>query len=262
MSEFWLQDDDSNTLELESNVPVLTLGGTTRSYKVDNYAGAPGGILRGFGTPAAKKFKFTRREKTEDGDNNAWNSRRNAFLRWLTFPKWKNLWLYIRNGEDTFTVKTQVYISKVGDEKYKYIKVSDDRTIELISPSGLFKKTTANTDTLAITGSTSQSLAVTNNGTWEASIQCKFTPTADQTLFSVWIADSYGFILEKTSFPASEQIVYDTDDNSLTIDGETQLLSQYLTGGSIFNLPAGSSTLYIQCSGAGSFAYSYYERYV
>lgn len=261
MAFFWLQDEDSNTLALDDNVQELTLGGNKRAFKVIEFAGAAGGFIRGFGTPGPKRLIVKRKEKAEAGDSTAWNSRRNDYQSWFTRSRTNKVWLYIRNGEDTFTIRTRVYATDIGDDKYKFMRITDMRDIVLTMPKGVYENVTATTATVAITSSSTQSIALTNNGLWETPITCKFTPTGDESLFSAQIADQYGFQLEKTSFLAGLEIIYNTGTNALTIDGETESLPQFLTAGGVFNIPAGSSTLNVRCSGPGSFTYEYNERY-
>jgi phage-related protein len=103
-------------------------------------------------------------------------------------------------------------------------------------------------------------VSIANNGIWDTPIQLKYTPTANETLFQVRKTDNFGIRLEG-SFNAGEQIIYDTSDNTLTIDGTEQNLAQFRTGGSVFNIDPGTNDIYVQCSGAGTFAYEFNERY-
>jgi len=194
--------------------------------------------------------------------NTTWNSTRNDFFEWINTANWDNLWFYIKHNDGTTITRTRCYPSPSSSEKYNYIKVSEAMTFEFLCPKPYFTNTTASTGTKAIADSSEHSQAITNNGNLETSIQCKFTPTGTETLFQVELADDYGFRLEKYNFAAAEQIVYDTADGSMTINSLSVNASQYLTAGTIFNLPIGASTLYITCSGAGTFAWSFSERYI
>lgn len=261
MAQFWLQDQDSNILNLDNSVQMISLGGNSRNYKIVDYAGAPGGAIRGFGNPGPKKFKVSRKEKAESGDITAWNSRRNDYLKFFTLSRYKKLWLYVRDGEDTFTVRTEVIVDKIGDDSYKYYRITDNvKSISLISPKGLFENITASTGSQAIPDATEQTVTITNNGIWETPAIFSFTPTGAETLFQVKLTDEYAFRIEG-SFTAGSIISYNTADNSLTIGGLDANSAQYITGGSVFNVPPGQDDIYVLCSGAGLFAWSYNERY-
>lgn len=259
MAQFWLSDG-TNTLELDNNIQEMTLGGNKRNYKVVPFAGAAGGFIRGFGTANSKKFIVRRKELAEGGDSSFYNSRRNDYLSWFTRPAYEEIYLYVRDGEDSFTVRTRVYVENIGSEKFSFVRITDMRDIALISPKGLFENITASTDTEAITGSSAQNVSFTNLGTWETPIILKFTPTANETLFNVELADQFGVNLSG-QFLAGKEIAYNTADNSLTIDSETQNTGQFLTSGGSFNIPPGDVTLKVQTSGPGSFSYEFNERY-
>ena len=260
---FWLYDDSSSdTLILDSTVQEVSIGGADRDYKVIDYAGAPGGQIRGFGVIGPRKLRVGRKEKAESGDINFFNSRRENLIEWFSKPRYKNIWLYIRNGEDDTTVRTRAYPQQISDDKFKFLRITDMKSFDLLLPDGVFQNISASTGTLAITGSTTQQQALTNNGTWETPIELKFTPTGNETLFQVELSDQFGIRLEKNDFTAGQQIVYNTLDGSMTIGGLDVLPSQFLTAGTVFNIPPGACTLDIKCSGAGTFAWSYNERYI
>jgi hypothetical protein len=257
---FWLQDDDANKLILDSTVQELTLGGNKRAFKVVEFLGAAGGFVRGFGNVSQKKFIVTRTEKIESGDETAFNSRRFDFTKWFSYPRWKNIWFYILDGESSITMRTKVYAVQIPEDKYKYYHIATGRSFMLVSPKGIFENTTADTDTEAITSSLEQTVSITNDGIWDTPIKLKFTPTGNETVFQVRKTDNFSVRLEG-NFNAGDQVVYDTADNSLTIDGVEQNPTQYITSGSVFNIDPGTQDLYVKTSGAGTFAYEFNERY-
>lgn len=258
---FWLQDSDSNILQLDSNVQEISLGQTKRAYSVDEYIGAPGGMIRGFGNPGPKKFIVSRIEKAESGDYNAWNSRRDDFQKFFSLVTYKQLYFYVRNGEDDTTYYTQVYPTSIGSDAYKYYRISDKRSFELISPKGLFVNAASTTGSQAVQGATTTTVSITNNGTWDCPIQLKYTPSSNASSFQVMFADGYGVRLYKSDyFLSGEQVVYDTSDNTMTINGNNVNPTQYITGGSVFNVPPGTFDLDVLCSHAGTFAYEFYDR--
>jgi hypothetical protein len=261
MAQYWLYDG-TNTLELDERIVKLSLGGNKRAFSFKNYMGANGASIRGFGEYSTKKFILTRIEKAESGDLSAWNSRRNDFMIWATKARVTDVWLYQKDGENSITMRTKVYFSKIPSDQYDHLLISKERPFELISPSGVWENTTATTDTEAITSSVEQTVSITNNGNIEAPIQCKFTPTGNETLFSCYLYNNYGFTLERSFFTAGQQIIYDTEDNVMTIAGTEVELAQYLTAGSVFNIPTGTFNLYVKCSGPGTFAYSFNQRYI
>lgn len=261
MSEVWLSDQDSNTLELESTINELTLGGMKRNFKILDYVGTNGGVIKGFGTMKSRKFKVARKEKVEGSDNNFFNSRRLDYTSWFTRPRTDTIYLNIRNGEDTKTYRTQVYTMDIGSDKSGNLKITDMRSMTLESPSGVFDNITATTDTEAITGGTEASVAIANGGILETSIICNFTPSANATIYQVIAFDTYGFRLEG-SFNSGVEISLDTSDGTLLIDSVEQKLSQYLTSGGLFNINPGSNTLKVYSDASGTFDYSFNERVI
>lgn len=265
MAFFWLYDG-TNTLELDSVVNGLTLGGSKRNFEVIEFAGTNGGSIRGFGNYQPKTIIVTRKEIAESGDSTAWNSRRNDFMLWFTAPAYKIIWFYVKNGEGTLTLRTRVYCQEIDQDSYKYYRITEsERAFKLISPDGFFENVTAtdNSSTpLAIVDNTENTVAITNAGNIECPCIFYFTPTANQTSFQVKLADGYGFKLEQTYFLAGKEIKYNTLDGSLYIDNVLQNPLQFLTAGSIFQLPPGAVNIYVTCSGAGSFEYEFYTRYI
>lgn len=265
MAYFWLYDG-TNTLDIDATVNGLSLGGSKRNFDVIEFAGSNGGSIRGFGNYQPKTIIVTRKERAEGTDATAWNSRRNDLMKWFTRPAYQTIYFYVKDGEASNTLRTRVYCQELDQDSYKYYRVTEnERAFKLISPTGYFENVTANTNALsplAITSNTEQTITFTNNGNIECPLLCQFTPTANETSFQVNLAEGYGFKLEETYFLAGQEIIYDTSNGGLTINGAAQSPLQFLTAGSIFQIPPGSVTLYITCSGAGSFEYSFNERYI
>ena len=263
MSDVYLYDG-TNTLELDSEAVEITIGGNSRRFDFIDYAGQSGSQIRGIGSYSRKKFVVTHKEYAESGDTNAWNSRKTDFESWFTRPVWDTIWLYIVAGEGTPTIRTRVYCTKIPDMVLSYLKFADSRSFEIVSIDGIFESTSSTSDTLAITGSTEQEDTIVVTGTIEASPVFSYTPTGDsETLFRVKTAENYLFeITHPTAFNAGSEIAYDMSTGKLTFGGAQVIAGQYLTKGSPFNLPVGTNTVYITCSGAGTFGWSYNARYI
>jgi hypothetical protein len=266
--QYWLQDKDANTLDLGLNVQQITLGANKRDFKVTSFAGAPGGFIRGFGTPDPKKFVVSRQERIQNGDVTAWNSARMEFMKWFTRSRTEDIYLHIKLGDESIETKTLVYCTKLGADKFKNQKITDSRPFELISPKGILEKIPpAETGSEEISeqdiidGDGNITIPVTNDGLWETPLICEFTPTGDEFTFGVQTADQFGFVLTGVPFPAGKKIIYNTGDNSLSIDGIIQKTINFLTSGGVFNLPPGDSDLVVNVSGAGNFTYIFTERY-
>lgn len=260
MAQFWLYDG-TNTLDLDATVQELKLGGSKRSYKVAPFAGSAGGFIRGFGTVGSKTFSFSRKEKVEGSDITAWNSRRNDLASWALRSRTENIYLRIRDGENSFTVQTLIYFTEIGVDKYKNYRITDMKEYKMISPKGVLENIVATTGSQAVVEG-DNTVTVVNSGIMECPIKCKFTPTGIESKFGTRIADQFGFVLEKLYFSSGLQIVYDTADNRLTIDGESQKVTQFLSSGSVFMLPPGSTDLLVNVSGPGTFAYEFNTRFV
>ena len=264
MANFWLYlaDDSSATLNLDDEVNELTLGGNKRRFKFLDYAGQSGAAVRGFGSYGKKTYLVTRIDKIETGDTTAWNSRRNDFMKHFTTPVYKTQYLYLADGEASITARTQIYTEEIPSDKYKNYRISDKRTFKIISPSGVWENTTATTGSLAITSSTEQTTTITNNGIIECPMTVEFTPTANETEFRIKIAEGYG-IKFGGSFIAGVKISYNMKTGILTIGGSEVNTASYISAGtSPFQIPVGSTIAYIKTSGAGTFEYSFNERYI
>jgi hypothetical protein len=260
---FWLYDG-TNTYSLDDNVVSLVIGGVNRNYEVKNFAGADGGYITGDGNLTTNTISFSRKNRLDSTSSTAWNASRNTLISWFTKAKTTDLYLRILNGEGTATYETKIKPMKKGDVQFSTLGITNAESFDFTSEWGYFQIITGSetTDTLAITGSTEQTLEVTNSGNIETPIECNFTPTGAESLFQVTLADSYGFRLEKTNFAAGVEIKYTTADGKLYFDDVEQKASQYLTAGSVFKIPPGTFNLYILCSGAGSFDYSFKARII
>jgi hypothetical protein len=167
----------------------------------------------------------------------------------------------MRDGEDAKDLKTRVYPTDFGDEAMSHYNKIDDRTIKFIAPSGVWQNDNSSTGSEAITGSVAQTVTITNNGNVECPAVFKFTPTSNETSFKVKLVNSYEFTLAGT-FTAGVEIKYDMKDNKFYINSIEYQTSQFLTNGSVFMLPPGSNSVEVTCSGAGTFAYEFNERYI
>lgn len=256
--------DGTNTLELDNECTEIKIGGNTRRYKFIDYLGQSGSQIRGTGSYSNKKIIVTHKEYTEGADTNAWNSRKIDFEKFFTYPVWKPIWLYVVDGEGSVTVRTQVYCTKIPDFRLKFLKVSDNRSFEIVSKSGIFESTSTTTDTLAITGSTEQTDSIVVTGSIEAWPIFSYTPTGStEDKFRVKLSENYLFELTHTGyFNAGIKVSYDMSTGLLTFGGARVIAGQYLSKGSPFSLPVGTSATYVKCSGAGTFEWSYKARYV
>lgn len=260
MAMFWLQDEDGNILNLDDNIQKVTLGATKRNYSLVDFAGANGGYIKGFGSASSKKFVVSRREKIESGDKSFFNSRRDDILAFMNIPRWKKLYFYVRNGEDSATYRTEVFCNQIGSEKFEFLHITDAKEFELISPSGLFENIVETTDSQSIIGGVNTSVSITNTGTWECPAQLIYTPSSNASIIQFQIADEFGVRLEKLYFNSGSEVIYDTKDNSLSIGGQKVQTSQYLTDGGTFNFPIGSFVLKVFSDVSGTFEYIYTER--
>lgn len=257
---YWL-DDESSTYALDSNAYNINLGTPKRRYSLKEYVGAHGGYIQGTGLYETREIRIDVRF-TNVGGNNTWTTTRNNLWNWINKAKHETLWLYIKHNDDSTETRVRVYPTPSGSEIYDFINVSKEFGIRFLCEKPYFQNTTASTGSETVTDSSEHTFSINNTGKLETSCQFKFTPTADATSFQVEIANNYGFTLEKVSFPAGSQIVYDTANGALTIGGVSYNARQYLTSGSIFNLPIGTNSVYVTCSGAGTFAYTFYTRWI
>lgn len=258
MAYYYLYDGTS-TYELDEKVWKLDLGMPKRNWKIDKNAGGHGGILRGQGFYEDRTISIELRFRGTGAT--AIDSVRNTFLIWINKAHWQSLYFYIKHANGTTITRTQCFPSPNGGESYKTLRASDALEFSFYCPNPFFSNVSADTGTLAITSGTEQTQSVTNDGNIDCPIKCKFTPTSAETFFQVKLAEDYGFTLTG-NFQSGVQLVYDTANGSLTIGGVDVSVSQYLTAGSVFNILSGANTLYITCSGAGTFAWEFAERYV
>ena len=261
MDNLWLQDEYGNKLILDNRVINMNIGTLKRDYTVEEFAGAAGGQIKGFGKIKSRKLSVKVIDfvanTTED---NFFNSSRDSFLIYMTKARYINMWLYM-NRADGKTVRALCYVQEIGGNNFSSVKYSDPTEFVILLPKGLYENVSPSTQTKTIIDSSEHTLIFTNNGLYNCPGRFKFTPTANETSFRVELADQFGFILQG-SFLAGKEIVYNTGNNILTINGLYVPLKQYLTGGYLFNLPVGNVELVIQCSGAGNFELEYNERFI
>lgn len=262
MSSYYLFDG-TDTLNLDDTVQEITLGGLKRDFKVKDYIGANGGIITGTGNFGQRKFVISRKEKAESGDDSAWNSRRSDYLQWFLKNKYTDVWLYVENGEGTIIARTIVYCTDIGSEKYKFLKISDARSITLVSPSGVFEKTTTTdyTGYTGLSGSGSITLSpaiasmVDTPGIWS------ITPNATLNSAKIWIAESIGFTIAGP-FSSGDELIYNHSTNTFTIAGVSYNIANYLQSGGRFVMPSGTTTIYYYFSASIDLELSINERYV
>lgn len=260
MAYLWIYDaTNDETLNLDSICRNINLGGNKRSFDIVEFAGADGGYVKGYGNYSPKTYKIGRIEYKEAGDVHFWNSRRDDCIKFFTKPPYVSLYLYMKNGENDATYRTPIVCTDIADLDMKNMISSGDYLITLVAYEGFLTKTTATTDSLSITSSSAHILSITNNGLIECAPTFNFTPTGTEESYAVKLGESYGFLLEGT-FTAGYEISYNMGTGVLSIGGAMVSLSNYLTKGSRFKIPSGTYTIYITCSGPGSFDYEFYER--
>jgi hypothetical protein len=250
--------DLTTTLNLDDEVSKLNLGGSKRGFSLIEFAGQNGAMIKGTGNFGAKTIKFSRREYAVNSDYHAWNSRRDTFIALMTKAANVPVYMVIQTATSTYW-RTRVYCQEIASLLMNYIKVGDVDEFTLISPDGFFECQTKTTATTAITTGAEQTIAMTNSGNIGCPITCKFTPTGNETILQCLIYDNYGFRLEGT-FSAGIEITYHTGTGAMTINGLTVNSKNYLTWGSVFEIPAGSSNIYVGASGPCSFIYDFYAR--
>ena len=212
------------------------------------------------GNFSPKIFKIQHSEYAESGDETAWNSRRRDFIKLFCKDVMDAIWIYQLDGESVNEMRTRVYATDLPNDKIKYIKHFEDREIELIAPDGVWTYTTPVSDSEAILGATEQTKDIVNDGLINACPIFSYTPTGNQTSFQVKLTEGFMFRLDG-SFANAKTVSYNMRNGELVIDSAVVDASNYLTLGSPFALPASStSTVYITCSGAGLFEYTFYSR--
>lgn len=260
MAYFWISNG-TTTLNLDDYVSSLEVGGLKRNFNVEDFAGTNGGYLKGIGNFSPRKLKFQKIERAEGTDGTAFNSRRNDFMAFFLKPFWEDWYFYIKDGEGTSTYRTLCYCTDIDSDKYKYVRISDDKKFEIILPNPVFESTTVNSTNVAITGSNEQTVTITVGGNTDANPIYSFTPTAAETSFQVSSSEGWKWRLDGT-FALGVQISFNMGNGELTIGGAVVDLTSYLIAGSPFPLVCGTNTIYVKCSGAGTFNYSYSNRIV
>lgn len=253
--------DGSTYYNFDSNMEKIDLGIPGRKYRVMEYAGAAGGKLKGQGQYKYRKIRVTKKLHNISG-NTTWDSTRDSLFAWINKANWETLYFDLTKNDGSTQLRTRVYPDVSGNEAYSFVKVSDTMTFDFYAPNPYFKNISSSTGTESVTDSSEHSFSVTNNGNAECPVIIKYTPTADQTSFQCEIANNFGIKVEKASFLAGEEITINTGTGAMTIAGSTVGIELYWTAGGLFFLRPGSNTLYVTCSGAGSFGYEFYERYI
>lgn len=258
---FWLSDD-STTVDLGDEVKEITLGESERSYEIARFARSNGGYLRGIGNYSPKKFEFLRDDYiTQTAELHAWNEQRNNFMLWFTKPVYKDVYLNMQYSTDTIELRTLVYPLKLPSDKFSETwNTNFNRSFEMISPSGTWQNTSATTGTTAIGSTSEQAVDITNDGILECTPIFSFTPDGAGTIFQVKLADGYMFRLEGT-FSSGVAIDYYMLDGTLKINNAMVDATNYLTAGSPFSFPAGSTSVFVTAS-VGTFGWDFNEKYV
>jgi hypothetical protein len=261
MANFWLSDDDSNTLDLDENVTEISMGSMKRSFSIIDNMGTNGGTIRGFGTFKSRTFEVSRRDYATGSETNFVNDTRDNFLKFFTAQRTKNIYFNVRSADDTKTYRTKVYTTDIGADKFNYITINESKSFKLISPTGIFYDITETTDTTSISANVEETISLSVNGTIESPLICEFVPDTNCSLFQVIRNDDFGFRLQG-DFTAGQKIAFNTATNELSIAGVLQKTSQFLTGGSLFNLFADTTELYVLADQDGDFSYRYNARYI
>lgn len=262
MSYYYLKTG-SDTLVLEDTVSELSLGGIKREFGVTNFIGADGGVVTGSGSIGSRKFTISRKEKVESGDGSAWNSRRSDYLKWFLKNKDVDVWLYVEDGESSIVTRTLVYCTDIGSEKYKNIRISGDRSITLVSPSGVFESTTTTdyTGYTGLTGYGSITLSPAVDSMLDVPGIWTINPNATLNTAKIWIAESIGFSLAGP-FSSGVDIIYDHKENTFTLGIITYNISNYLQSGGRFTIPSDTATIYYYFSASVDLDLSIYKRYI
>lgn len=256
---YYFLDDETNTLDLDSTFFTVNLGTPRRRYSIIPFGGSNGGYINGTGLYESREIVITTRYTSTN--INTWTSTRNNLFDWINKAKWEEVNFKIKFDDDSTIVKTRVYPSPANAEVYNFIRVSERVSFRFLCEKPYFENVTGTTGSQAIPDNSTQTVNIDNTGKYETSAKFKFTPTGNETLFQVELANNFGFTLGG-SFNAGVQVVYDTGNNSLTIGGVAFNALQFLTSGGPFNMPVGAVDYFVTTSGPGSFAYEFNERYV
>lgn len=256
MSYFYFQvDGEVDQLILDTNAIEMNLPGISRNYeKIELFNNTA--YITGSGNFKSSELTFTARYR-KGTYNTAWNDLRYAITRWIGITKRKALYFYIvdSNG-DTF--RTRVYPQSYGTESYRTINISNDISFSFFMKDGYYEKVTASSTTTTLTGTTVETLNVTNNGLLPVPPLIEFTPSATATQLQVTTNEGYGFKIEG-SWSSGTIIQYDCKTSNVYINGN--ITAGLQTAGSVFTLEPGTSTLYIYAQ-AGDFEVSINERYI
>lgn len=256
---YYYLDNLSTTYNFDTNVLDIDLGTPKRKYNIEDSAGTHGGIITGLGNYEPRTIKVTKKFSTTS--NTTWDATRTAFMTWINTSVNSTIYFCVKHNDGTTITRTRCYPSPGGSEKFKWIKSNEPWSFEFLCPKPYFENTTASTGSESVVDTTEHTFTVNNTGILDVPAIFTFTPTGAETMFQCLIADSFGFRLEGT-FTAAKEISFNMANNSLTIDSISQNLNQFLTSGGIFNLAIGSQSIYVRCSGPGTFGYSFYTRFI
>jgi hypothetical protein len=251
--------DGTNTYNLDSNAKVISFGYPGRINNFVQYAGGNGAVYRGFGRYTNRQISITFRFR--ESPVPIGSSDRQTLVRFLTLPSSTDLWLRRLLSDESTWTKIKVYPQLKANEVYNTMKISDRITINFETEKAFFEAESSTTGSSAISDSTEHNVSITNGGDVDCPLQIKFTPTVNETRFKVTNSDGNGIILGG-AFNAGDQVVYDTSDNTMTIAAIDQTPQNYIVNGSPFTIPTGTNDVYVTCSGAGTFAYSFEARYL
>lgn len=254
----------NDTLILDSNVTSFNIGAIKRSFDFQKFSGSHGGTISGAGDISERTFTISRKERSITGGATFWNTRRLEYLAWFLRNANEIVYLNILDATGTYYIRTRVYCTNIGAEKVKHFGSTDDRDITLISPTGYFEKTTAvNSDTFAGNNDYGVLTIAAVQGILEVPFIWTFHPNEPVSTIKIWTAESNGFHLEfSPSFADGKTIIYNNVDNSLTINGISYDVNNYLVKGNRFNVPVSTTEISFYVSAEVDISYSYYPRYI
>lgn len=257
--KYYLQiEGESATFDIDTEAISVTLPGVERTYEQKELF-RDGCYIDGFGQFKPGKISFTKKFRA-NGGGTAWNSLRMAVMRWIGMPKYKKLYFYLRNSDETKTLRARVYPSSRGEEAYSSLNLSDDISFDFLMENAYFEDT-ENTYKNTMLSSAYQEFEFSQDGILSVPPLIEFTPKQEFWVFQVEIAEAYGFRLE-SNFKADIKIQFDCATGKSWIDDKE--VSGIQTGGSVFNLPSGTNKMLIwacPCN-ENKFSVIYKERYI
>lgn len=260
---FYLKNETtSETLDLGTTVTELSFGGNKRNFNLNEFGSINGAYISGFGNYSPKKFSVVIPLRRASGNNTYFDLTRSTLLQWFCKATTDQIYLYVLTGDISSpkTLRTRVYCTNLSDEKIKNYHVTE-KTIELISPSGVFVNTTITTYSVNIVSTGLHTLTVTNSGNIECPFILTYTPSVAATYAIILQYDNTGFKIAGT-FPVSLEAIYNEDTGVFSIGGTEYNLADFLTNGSCFNLAPGAQTLNIYASNDGTIEIEFYEQFI